>query len=310
MTRVLVDVRVIDRAGEAVRDLRPEEFRVTFDGRPARVESAPWVEGGPVDPAGRPVAPDEAGETPEAAGRLMVFLFQKDFEPTRIVGLMRQLAETRRFVQRLTPRDRIAVLSFDSHLKVWLDFTSDAASIDAVLARALLLQRPTAVAPAHGVSLLLRLDPARARRTYTMEEALLLVARAMAPLPGAKSLVIVGHGFGRFTAPGIVDVRNEYAAARTVFQRGRITVFALDTTQAASHSLEVGLIGVAEETGGFYARTNLSARRGLDRLTEALVGHYVLFVERPATLRVGAHRIEVRVTRRGTMVLAKRTFAG
>ena len=306
--RVLIDARVVDGSGEPVRDLGPGDFTVTMDGRRARVESASWVEGGGVDEIGRPVeASDLGGAAPP--GRLVVFLFQKDFEPTRMIGLMRMLVETRRFIEGFTPADRIAVLSFDSHLKVWLDFTSDLRRLDDVLARGILFQRPDQVEPSEGVSLLWRLDASRARRTYTMEQALLMIAGAMAPLPGAKSLVIVGHGFGRYVG-GAVTVRDEYAAARRAFQRGRVAVFALDTTQADRHSLEVGLMQVAEDTGGFFERTNLFATRGLERLAGALTGHYVLFVERPEGLQAGSHRVEVKVARRGATVLAKRMVAG
>jgi VWFA-related protein len=306
--RLLIDARVVDGSGEPVRDLGPGDFAVEMDGRRARVESAQWIEGGGVDEIGRPLA-GSAVEGTAMPGRLIVFLFQKDFEPSRIIGLMRMLVETRRFLEGFTPADRVAVLSFDTHLKIWLDFTNDLPRVDAVLRRGILFERVAQVETAEGVSLLWRLDPARARRTYTMEEALLLVAEALAPLRGAKSLVIVGHGFGRYMGGG-VRIEDEYAAARTQFQRGRVSVFALDTTMADRHSLEAGLIRVAEDTGGFFERTHLSATRGLDRLAGALSGHYVLFVERPEGLRAGSHRIEVKVARRGATVLAKRMVAG
>lgn len=308
VVRVLIDARVVDGSGAPVRDLGPDDFTVTMDGMRARVESAQWIEGGSVDEIGRPLEASDLGAA-APPGRLVAFLFQKDFEPTRMIGLMRMLVESRRFVEGFTPADRLAVLSFDSHLKVWLDFTNDLGRLDDVLARGILFQRPARVEASEGVSLLWRLDPDRARRTYTMEQALLMIAQAMAPLPGAKSLVVVGHGFGRYVG-GAVSVREEYAAARTAFQRGRVAVFALDTTQADRHSLEVGLIQVAEDTGGFFERTNLFTTRGLDRLAGALSGHYVLFVERPEGLKAASHRLEVKVARRGTTVLAKRAVAG
>ena len=80
----------------------------------------------------------------EARGRLIVFLFQKDLEPSRIVGLMRMLIETRRFLESLGPDDRVAVLSFDYKLKIWLDFTRDRDRVREVLENGILSQEPAA----------------------------------------------------------------------------------------------------------------------------------------------------------------------
>jgi len=308
--RVLVDARVIDAHGRPVRGLAAADFRVRIDGVPARVESAQWVEGGGVDEAGMPLPvsslPGAAAAPP--AGRLIVFLFQKDLEPSRIVGLMRMLRQTRGFVSGFRAADRVAVASFDGHLKIWLDFTGDLAEVDAILRHAVLLGGEPDPVPTGWPSLLFRLPASVARTTYSMERALLHLAGAMAPLPGAKSLVIVGHGFGRYDGLG-VGLDREYGPAVRAFQSGRVTVFALDTTDADRHSLEVGLIHVAEETGGFYDRTHLFSTRGLERLAGVLAGHYVLFVEKPPG-RTGTRTLDVDLTRRAGTVLAKRRFAG
>jgi VWFA-related protein len=309
VVRVLVDARVVDGRGRPVRDLAAADFRVRIDGVPARVESAQWVEGGSVDEAGMPLP---AWSTPgvaaaSSAGRLILFLFQKDLEPSRVVGLVRMLHRTRAFVAGFTAADRVAVASFDGHLKIWLDFTRSLADVDAVLRRAVLLGAEPDPVPSGWPSLLFRLPTAVARRTYSMEKVLLHLARAMGPLPGAKSLVIVGHGFGQHTGFGVALDR-EYGAAVRALQAGRVTVFALDTTDADRHSLEVGLVHVAEETGGFYDRTHLFSTRGLARLVSVLAGHYVLFVEQPPG-RTGVRRLDVDLTTREGTVLAKRSFA-
>jgi len=86
-------------------------------------------------------------------------------------------------------------------------------------------------------------------------------------------------------------------------------VFALDTTDADYHTLEAGLMSVAEDTGGFFERTHLFADRALDRLAGALAGHYVLFVDKPVA-PIGYHRIEVDLTRVKGTVMAKRGYVG
>ncbi len=311
VARVLVDARVIDGQGRPIPDLEPADFLVKIDGRPARVESAQWVAAAP--PARERPAPLEATAhagvlVPPPTERLIVLLFQKDLEPTRIVGFLRLLMETRDFLKTLRSSDRVAVLSFDSHLKVWLDFTNDFDRVRALLQRGLLFERPGSVEPSSGPSLVARLSPARGRRTYSMEMALLAVADALEPLPGAKALVLVGHGWGQWSG-SFLHFDREYGPAVEAFQAGRVSVFTLDTTDADFHTLEAGLVHVAEATGGFFARTHLFSQRAIERLAGALAGHYVLFVEKPVADK-GYHRIEVSLARRKGTVMAKAGFVG
>lgn len=310
VARVLIDARAVDGRGEPILGLQPEDFRVRLDGKPARVESALWVAGGAVDTNGMPLDSTAiAGyASPAPPGRLVVFLFQKDLEPSRIVGFMRLLIETREFLDSFQPADRVAVVSFDYHLKVWVDFTNDFEEVERILADGILFRSPRPVEPSPGVSLVQRLDPAKGRKTYSMEKALLAIADALEPLPGAKSLVLVGHGWGQLSGTGLHFDR-EYAPAVEAFQAGRVSVFTLDTTNADYHTLDAGLISVAEHTGGFFERTHLFSRRALARLASALAGHYVLFVERPFGEK-SYHAIEVELTRRKGTVMAKSGFVG
>ena len=50
---------------------------------------------------------------------------------------------------------------------------------------------------AEGPTLVDGFDAAAGRRAASMEQALLVTARALDCVPGAKSLVVFGHGFGR-----------------------------------------------------------------------------------------------------------------
>ena len=58
---------------------------------------------------------------------------------------------------------------------------------------------------------------------------------------------------------------------------------------------------------GFFARTHLFARRAIDRVRDALVGHYVLFAEKPPG-EPGTHLIEVELVRHAGSALARRSF--
>ena len=198
MTRVLIDARVVGEDGEPVLGLAADDFRVRIDDRPVQVESAQWV-GGTKSPTPPPSA--DRGGQPEIGprGRLIVFVVQKSQSSDRLVGLLRTLGEAGRLLAQLTPDDRVAVLSFDSHLKVWLDFTSDVDRARTVLAEEVMLTTPGPVEPSTGVSLVARLSQELGRRTYAIEDALHLLGIALEPLPGSKSVVLVGYGFGELT---------------------------------------------------------------------------------------------------------------
>ena len=148
-----------------------------------------------------------------------------------------------------------------------------------------------------------------------MEQALLVTARALAKVPGAKALVIFGHGFGRLGLVGLgglptgVSFDREYGQARDLFMSGRTAVYCLDTTRAAAHSLEAGLRQVAADTGGFFVRTNDFPGAAMRRLGEALAGRYEIAVEKPA-LPPGEHRITVELVGRKGLVLARRSYVG
>jgi VWFA-related protein len=308
VSRVLIDARVVDAAGNAIPGLGPDDFVVKIDGKPARVETVQWIEREwslederqPLDAASIDIA-----EAPRQ-GRLIVFIFQKSMEPSRIVGFMRMLIETREFVDLFTPRDRVAVLSFDSSLRIWLDFTSNLERVKRVVQQGILFGRPTAIQESPFPSLLARLTPAIARRTYSIEDALLLVGEALEPLPGAKSVVLVGHGFGRLGPMGVM-MENNYGEASAALQRARASVFCLDVTQADYHSLEAGLRTVAADTGGFFVRTHIFSSAAMKRLAGVLAGEYVLFVVAPDTKK-GIHRVAVELKGRKGTVLARNAY--
>lgn len=305
--RVLVDVRVLDSAGQPVVGLGVDDFRVKIGGRPVAVQSITWVGGADSLAAAPPRAAEVHGATAgDAPGRLIVFLFQKDLEPSRIVGLMRMLVEAQGFLDGLSTNDRVAVLSFDSHLKIWVDFTNDREILLRVLKHGILFENPAPTRAALPVSLLRRLDPMNARKTYTIERALRVIADALHDLPGSKSVVLIGHGFGRLGWTG-VSMEHGYSEARDALIAARASVFSLDVTNADYHSLEAGLQLVSRQTGGFFARTHLFVEQAMRRLVGALAGHYVLFVEWP-DVGPGTHRIEVDVTRRDATALARDSF--
>jgi VWFA-related protein len=301
VARILVDARAFDDNGKPLAGLEAADFTVKIGGRPVRVESAEWI--------GAPAAsPDDAaatpiGSVPGPTGRLVVFLVQRDLEPLRIRGLMQVGQLVDRLLATLTPQDRLAVVSFDSRLRFWTDFTHDRDRVRTILSNDVILRRPPAVTQSADVSLLSRLDRPSDSRIFSIEQALRRIGESLEPLPGAKTVVILGYGFGRFNgASGGVVLMDGYEEASAALQRARAAVFTLNVTQANFNSLQAGLQTVSEETGGLYTSLYEFPIRALDTIGRALAGHYVLFVEKPE-LRRGTHRIDVRLAnRKGTVV--------
>jgi VWFA-related protein len=299
--RILVQARVVDARGQPVLGLRPEHFGVTLGGRAAAVESVFWVEGA------EPPLPEEAAEAgvrpPAPDGRLVAFFFQKDLERSRVGGLMKMTREAASLLDGLASEDRVAVLSFDSHLKLWVDFTRDRDAARHALEHSILFgSRPPVPRSFHPPALGPSFDRVAARRAATPEAALLVLGKALKDVPGAKSLVFFGWGLGRFSSTG-VHLERDYEPARRALLEARTSVFTLDVTDADYHSLEVGLEQVSYDTGGFYAKTHLFQAQALRRLEGALAGHYVLVLEAPR-LPPGPHRLRVRLRGREGTVLA------
>jgi VWFA-related protein len=309
--RVVVDARVVDDKGQPLLGLEPRDFRLRVDGKTVALESAQWVSGGAAPPEAPVYSGDTAGaDAPAPAGRLIVFFFQKDFEDSRLIGLLRMERMALSVLDDLAPEDRVAVVSFDSHLKLRLDFTADRETLRAVIGHAVLLGADPPLPRGPFPSLAATFDRARARRAASPETALLVLADALKPLPGPKTMVFVGWGMGRFDARGgRVTLEADYGPARRALVDARVAVFCLDVTNADYHSLEVGLEQVASDTGGFYAKTHLFPAQAMRRLEGALAGHYVLTFEKPR-LRPGTHAIEVDLVGRKGTVLARSFYEG
>jgi VWFA-related protein len=303
-SRVVLEARVTDPSGRPLPGLGPAHFRLEVDGRPTPVDSAVWVAESPTVARALP----SPGAPPIAAspGRLVVLFFQKDFEPSRLRGLLRAIRQAKELVAPFSPRDRVAVLTFDSHLRLHLDFTADFDAVRRVLDESVLLRWPGPLAPGDPPSLATHLDREEARRAGSPEQALLALGRALGPIPGAKTVLLFGYGLGRLVG-GVVVPHHDYGRARAALDAARAAVYCLDVTEAAWHSLEVGLQRVAEDTGGEYFKVHENAGWALDRVAAALSGHYVLAFERPDGRR-GEHRVRLALAGRRGSVLTRTRY--
>jgi VWFA-related protein len=306
---VLVDARVLDDRGLALRGLRADDFSVHIDGRPARVQSLSWT--GTSETAARPGASPGIPEfVPRPPGRLIVMLFQRSLEGTRAWGMMRMLELSRHIIEDLSPDDRVAILTFDTRLRLWSDFTADRARLSLVLERGILFEdaSPEGTTDPAGPSIAAELKPSLASRTRSVEKALTAIADALRPLPGAKSLLFYCHSLGRLSVQSnAVSMEKSYEGAKRALLAARTSVFSLDVVKADGHSLDIGLQTIAEDTGGYFLRTFQNPEGAIRSVSESMSGYYSLFVERPNTSGQ-AHRITVELVSRKGLVFARSSY--
>jgi len=309
---VSVVVRVVDTWGRPILGLKPEDFRVRAGKREIPVTGLDWIgESGVEGPAQSETSPvpapsvqeestAEALPTPPASGKLVVFFVQADLTPTRISGQLRLRPFTRKLLATLSPRDRVAVVSYDSHLKLWQDFTADRDATHATLDQAMLFGDEPArsdLAAGDPISLADHFDRADAFAAASPERALEILGRALEPLKGEKTMVFLGWGLGRFSPSGIsgVQMTPAYKPAVRALRAAHASVFVLDVTSADGHSLEAGLEGIAEATGGMYLSTFRLPDQATGILAKAISGHYLLTLDRAQlSSEPGAVSIELR----------------
>jgi VWFA-related protein len=314
--RVVIDANVIGPDGNPIPNLTTDNFRVKIDDRPVILESVEWL------PAEKPendasalvgIEGEEAERFRQDAppGRLVVMFFQHDASQiSRLHGLMRMAQQARLFLDTLLPTDRVAVASFDSRLKLRQDFTSDRAKIVSAITSAIRTSDPPEPDPESRPSIGRYLDRAAAKRAGTPDRAIEVLARALEPIPGGKTMVYFGWGLastvGGVTGP-VASESKDYSDMIYTLGRARIQIFTLDVADADYHSFEDYLKQAAQLTGGKYEKTNVFPALAMDLVRRAISGHYILVAVKPRGTR-GDHSIEVELVGAKGAVYARQYY--
>lgn len=316
---VSATVRALGPDGHPLHGLRAEDFRVRVAGRAVSVRSADeWLPDEPSAGDGPPAvtgpegprAPPTDAPSPPTPPLVVVFV-QADFHAVRTWGHLVALNLIETFLAGLPREVPVAVVSMDSHAKLWLDFTHDRDAAREAIWRAVRFggepppfRRRDRRGP---LSLAAGFDFDAARRATGPDRALELLARALAPLPGEKSVVFLGWGVGRQAASARRH-GGSYATALAWLRHASASVFVLDVTQADWHSLEAGLRRIADDSGGTFAYVRDVAHQDLARLAAVASSYYVLHFD-AADLPAAGGRVEVElVGRRGRVLVQQRTL--
>jgi len=313
VSRVLTEVRVVDFKGNPVLGLMPSDFEVRVGGRPAEVRSVLWVPSTSEAAALYPTpATDEARPSavrtaPE--GRTIIVVFQVDFglHISRTVGIVRMTPRAAEFVRSLGPNDRIAFLTYGSHLRLHSDFTTDHEALAEMITTQEILKAKSS--PPQPAPPLLgdHLDPEAAKNAADLSYALELLGRTLGSFPGTKSLIFFGYGLGRMTAGAKITVGDGYERAMEALTSSRTSVFSLDITNADAHSLALGLRTVSDDTGGFYVKTHLFPDNAMERLTRVISSYYELEIIPPPDIG-DSFTINVKVDRPRVEVFTRQYY--
>jgi VWFA-related protein len=276
-----VVVRVVDNKGAPVLGLTPEDFDIKLGKQELPVMSVDWISSSFDTKLGSlPVVDEEYREETSLSAKQVIFWIQADFNAVRIKGHLRMIPFAARLLDSLHPNDFAAVLSYDSQLRLWQDFTREHEPLKEALERAIRFGGQAWNRKSSHISLSIarNLDFTAARKVASPEEALEETAKALIPLPGEKVIVYLGWGLGELSSFGF-SMTGEYADTLAALDAARATVFVLDVTDAGYHTLEAGLQTVAQHTGGTYAKTSLFASQATNRLAGVLSGYYLLTVD-------------------------------
>jgi len=300
---VVVDVAVLDKSGNPLLNLERDDFVVTVDDRPRRVQSVRLVL---TDPARAEASLGEANPRPART-----FVFVVDHRTIRLGEGQQMLEAAARIIDSLPASDRVASWTEGLHE---LRFNEGREDLKQRIRRSIgsyetLSHNLPGKSEAKGTGMDLG--------GLLLRDASTLVG-ALASLEGPKHVILLTGNSSLLSnhLPLITALEGQAAA-------GRVTIHALAVHDASYRARSEGMrveestsddqsaaYALADATGGL-ALTPVSADAGFRRLTRELSAVYLLAFEAEESERDSAvHRIEVRVRdgRRAATVRARRSF--
>jgi VWFA-related protein len=279
-SRILVDAVAFDRSGAPVVDLKQEELEVWIGH--FRVPIASFAA---ITPA-----------TDERAGRLIVLIMDDVTVPLTVGARGKDAA--RRFVNRMLPGDRMAIVTLDgSAMESTDDKTRLSRAIDAIALRSA------------GLMPLDRLGE------HVLKNITALSRQMAEASDGRKTIVAIGSGwlFDRPIPPPAVgmDVRKEWIGAMQAMAHANVNLYVIDPAGLGATRVDTGSSGFARETGGLAFVATNDINGAVDRILRESANYYLLGVGDPPVGRgADLRELDVRVLRRGVTVRARKTIVG
>ncbi len=326
VVEVLLQLEVTDRDGHPILGLQPEDFEITEDGEPVEVTSVAYESYRPFggDPAELERLRAQGIDVEAEAQRRYFIVFFHDIRKTDretrgvLSQQMRAAQGAKEWVrEELGPDDFVAVLRYDFSLKLYLDFSNDRRTVVDAIDRAVQRKDPGRIWPsrikADGPSLArhMPLGEAIVDATPTTYDALQVIGRAAAEVPGRKRLLFfsIGTGLGGGEMP-LWGGNGDDAPLVATLNGADIAVYTMDLTPPrANHMLAPVLHELAADTGGRYYHHIDHFHKPLRRVTQQLHGYYLVsFRSRQPAGQRGYQRVKVEMADPGLDVQGRQGY--
>jgi VWFA-related protein len=277
--RIHIDAVAVDRKGLPVMDLKPEEVEVWIGHFRVPIESFTVV-------------------TPNAnpSGRLTVLILDDMTLSIQMISRVKDVA--RRFVNKMLPDDRMAIVSLDGSV---MEATDD---------RTRLFRIIDAYNPRAG-----GLMPMDRLGEHVLKTIGTLARQMVEAGSQRKTIVAIGSGwlFDRPIPPAQVGMepRREWIAAMQAMAGAHVNFYVIDPAGVSMARADSGGAGFARETGGlaFLATNDLNG--AADRILRETANYYVFGVGDPPVGRgADLRELDVRVLRKGVTIRARKTITG
>jgi VWFA-related protein len=264
LTVVSVDVVVRDASGNVVRGLTANDFVVSEDGKPQKIETFSFQEIAATEPGAsgiqlldgledkvRAEAARAASATPAAVAepvpaadtssltnrRMLTIVF--DVSSMQAEDVQRAVEDARAWVgEKMTGADLVAIITIGSRLNVLTDFTSSREDALAAL-QALAYNEGTELSPEAIATAAIEADAASTDDAAGTTEAdafqefnndvrlraLKTLCQELAPIQQKKALMYFSAGMSRSGDDNQIELR----AATSTCNRGNVTIYAVDT---------------------------------------------------------------------------------
>jgi VWFA-related protein len=313
VNEVLLDVLVTDAQGNVIVGLDKNDFVVKEGGKPVDLSGVTFYSNRQLLESRPALARQGVSVDQGTEDRYFILFFQDQKEvaqeaPRLLSQQLEAAKRARGWVDgEMLPNDWVAVVSYDTRLKVQQDFTHDRRALvqaigDAVKAKDPEGNYPSRIDPAKGPSLLAGLPTGRELmdRTPKIYDAFQVLARAAGNIRGRKNLLLFTYGlpanqttFGQF-----VPDKRYFLPTIEALNANNVAVYSLDLTPpSVEHTLSDSLQMMSDETGGRYFYNITSFSTPLDQIARENNGYYLLSYqsEKPAD-KTGFQNVTVTTT--------------
>lgn len=325
VNEVLLDVLVTDKKGNVIVGLEPSDFVVKENGKPVELTGLTFYSdrrllGSPQALAKEGVKVDQV---PEDRFFILFFDDQKNAATEAPELLSRQVEAGQRakdwVLKSRQPADWVAVVSWDSKLKVQQDFTRDGRALaeaigDAMKAKDREGNWPSRIKEDAGPSLYAALPKGNDLRdkTTTIYDALRVLGDAAGKIRGRKNLIFFTTGFGQLNSFGQYTPDNRYYPGMVqTLNDNNIAVYTLDLVPAGTiHPLSNAMTQLSSDTGGQYYTNFSTFLTPLKEIGAENSGYYLLSYrsEQPAGKK-GFQEVDVDTTNPEFKVRARKGYA-